>query len=75
MAGGQTTDVDGRATLEVDAKTFLGTTKDGVLIVRAEGVGDPARRQRLEEAPARKKGSAWADRPSSSTPSRSRWSR
>jgi hypothetical protein len=59
VSGGTTGDIDGRATVEVDAQTFVGTTKDGVLIVGPKAWVTP----RVDDdwkKPARKKGSAWA---------------
>jgi hypothetical protein len=59
VSGGTTGDIDGRATVEVDAQTFVGTTKDGVLIVGPKSWVTP----RVDDdwkKPARKKGSAWA---------------
>jgi len=59
VAGGTAGTVDGRATLEVDAKTFIGTTKDGVLIVGPKTWVTP-RIDNDWKKPARKKGSSWA---------------
>jgi hypothetical protein len=59
VAGGTAGDIDGRATIEVDPQTFVGTTKDGVLIVGPKAWVTP----RVDDdwkKPARKKGSAWA---------------
>jgi hypothetical protein len=59
VAGGTTGSIDGRATLEIDPATFLGTSKDGTLIVGPRAWVE-ARVDDDWKAPKRKKGSAWA---------------
>ena len=59
VAGGTTGAIDGRTTLELDPTRFMGTSKDGALIVGPRTWVEP----RVDDdwkAPKRKKGSAWA---------------
>lgn len=59
VAGGTTGAIDGRTTLELDPSRFLGTSKDGALIVGPRAWVEP----RVDDdwkAPRRKKGSPWA---------------
>ena len=59
VAGGTAGTIDGRATLEMDPETFLGTAKDGALIVGPKAWVTP----RVDDdwKPAKRaKGSAWA---------------
>lgn len=59
VSGGTTGKVDGRSTVQIDANAFMGTTKDGALVVGPKALVEP----RIDDdwkAPARKKGTAWA---------------
>lgn len=59
LAEAKTGTIDGRATMELDAKMFLGTTKGGDLVAGPRALVEP----RIDDdwkAPTRKKGSAWA---------------
>jgi hypothetical protein len=59
VAGGTTGSIDGRATLELDANRFFGTSKDGALLVGPRAWVEP----RVDDdwkSPKRKKGSDWA---------------
>jgi hypothetical protein len=59
VAGGTTGTIDGRATLDIDANTFIGTAKDGTLIVGPKAWVE----LRVDDdwkAAKHKKGSAWA---------------
>jgi hypothetical protein len=59
VAGGTAGTVDGRSTLAMDAATFIGTAKDGTLIIGPKSWVEP----RIDDdwkAPKRKKGTPWA---------------
>ena len=59
VSGGKAGTVDGRDTLEIDAQTFMGTTKDGALVVGPRPLVTP----RIDDdwKPAKRaKGTAWA---------------
>jgi hypothetical protein len=59
VAGGTPGTIDGRATLEVDASTFIGTARNGALLIGPRAWVEP----RVDDdwkAAKRKKGSAWA---------------